>query len=141
MRQAKDGDKVKVHYTKKLENGRVLDASEGGYPLEIKIGRNLVPLFENAIKGMEIGQRKTITVPPEKAYGPWRGDLKIDLRRSALTKKMSLNIGRELSIRKDDGSLTNAVIVDVRKDTVTLDMNHPLAGKPIFVDIEVVEIC
>lgn len=140
MNQAKNGNRVKIHYTTKLESGRIVDTTKGDHPVQIKIGRNLVPLLENAVKGMEIGQVKTISVPPDKSYGEWREELIVDVKRSQLPKNVKPNIGYELPVRKPDGSHVNAVIVDIKKDVLTLDMNHPLASKPLFIDIELVEI-
>ncbi len=140
MNRAENGNRVKIHYTTKLESGRIIDTTKGDRPVQIKIGRNLVPLLENAVKGMEIGQVKTISVPPDKTHGEWRKELIVDVKRSKLPKNAKPSIGHELPVQKPDGSPVNAVIVDIKKDVLTLDMNHPLAGKPLFIDIELVEI-
>jgi FKBP-type peptidyl-prolyl cis-trans isomerase 2 len=140
MSRARQGDRVKIHYTEKLKSGRVLDTSKGESPLEIKIGRGIIPLFETAVEGMEIGQKKAVSIPPEKAHGPWREELKFDVKKSDLPKNVSPNVGHELTVQKTDGSHVNAVIVEMNKDTVTLDINHPLAGESLIFDIELVEI-
>jgi peptidylprolyl isomerase len=140
MNQAKNGHRVKIHYTTKSESGEVLDTSKGDRPVQIKIGKNLVPLLENAVEGMETGQTKTISVPPEKTHGEWREELVVDVKRSNLPKDLTPVVGHELLVKKPDGSHVNAVIVDVKKDALTVDMNHPLAGKPVLIDIELVEI-
>lgn len=140
MNRAENGNKVKIHYTTKLESGKILDTTKDERPVQIKIGRNLVPLLENAVKGMEIGQVKTISVPPDKTHGEWRKELMVDVKKSELPKNVKPNIGYKLPVQKPDGSHINAVIVDVKKDALTIDMNHPLAGKPVFIDIELVEI-
>ena len=140
MNQAKNGHRVKIHYTTKSESGEILDTSKGNRPVQIKIGNNLVPLLENAIKGMEKGQVKTIPVPPEKAHGEWLEELVVDVKRSKLPKDVTPIVGHELLVRKPDGSHDNGVILDIKKDALTVDMNHPLAGKPMLIDIEVVEV-
>lgn len=79
-------------------------------------------------------------MPPEKAHGEWLKELVVDVKRSNLPKDLTPIVGHELPVRKPEGSHVNAVIVDIKKDVLTLDMNHPLAGKPVFIDIELVEI-
>ena len=140
MNQAKNGHRVKIHYTTKSESGEILDTSKGDRPVQIKIGKNLVPLLENAIRGMETGQVKTISVPPEKGHGEWLKERVVDVKRSTLPKDLTPIVGHELLVRKPDGNHVNGVIVDLKKDAITVDMNHPLAGKPMLIDIELVEI-
>jgi FKBP-type peptidyl-prolyl cis-trans isomerase 2 len=140
MNQAKNGHRVKIHYTTKSESGDVLDTSKGDRPVQIRIGRNLIPVLENAVKGMETGQVKTISVPPEKGHGEWLKELLVDVKRSKLPKDLTPIVGHELLVRKPDGSHVNAVIVDIKEDDLTVDMNRPLAGKPMLIDIELVEI-
>ena len=140
MRYAKNGDKVKVHYTEKLENGKLLDTSKGDRPIEIRIGNNIVPLLEKAIKGMKALDKKSITIPPEKAFGSRRKELIMEMRKSELPENITLVIGQQIKMRQKDGDYINAVIMDIKEDTVTLDANHPLAGRTLIFDVELVEI-
>ena len=140
MNQVKNGHKVKIHYTTKSVSGEILDTSKGDRPVQIKIGKNLVPLLEDAVKGMETGQVKTIPVPPEKSHGEWLEELIVDVKRSNLPKDLTPIVGHELLVRKPDGSHVNGMIVDIKKDIITVDLNHPMAGKPLLIDIELVEI-
>jgi len=140
MRYVNNGDKVKIHYTEKLENGKVLDTSKCDRPIEITIGNNIVPLLENAIKGMKASDKKSITIQPEKAYGSKRKELIMEVRKSKLPEDITLVIGQKIKMRQKDGDYLNAVITDIKEDTVTLDANHPLAGRTLIFDIELVEI-
>jgi len=143
MAQAKNGDKIKVHYTGKFEDGTVFDTSEERGPLEFTIGDGeVIPGFENSIIGMEVDERKTITVPPEEAYGPKREELIWERKKSEFPERISPAVGKQVGVRlnQPDTPLINAIITDVSEDTVTLDANHPLAGKTLVFDIELVGI-
>jgi len=140
MSLAKLGDKVKIHYTERLENGEVLDTSEGSQPLEITIGKNLVPVLEKAVQGMEIGQAKTFRVQPKEAHGSRPREIMIVVKKSDLHQSITPSIGQHMKIRKHDGSLINAVITTIKRDTIELDTNYPLAGKTLIFDIKLVEI-
>jgi len=139
--QVKNGDTVKVHYTGKLENGKVFDTSEDRQPREFTLGSGkIVPGFEKGIIGMEVGEAKTITVPPEEAYGPRRNELIVDVEKTDLPENITPAIGKQLQIRQKDGNPIKVTITDMNEDTVTLDANHPLAGNTLFFDVELVEI-
>ena len=140
MRQVKNGDRVKVHYTERLENGRVLDTSKDDQPLEIRIGSNIIPLLEEAIKGMEVREAKSITIPPEKAYGPRREELVTEVKKNKLPANITPGVGQQIKLQQPDGDYVNAVIVDIKEDKITLDANHPLAGSPLVFDVELLEI-
>jgi FKBP-type peptidyl-prolyl cis-trans isomerase 2 len=140
MANAKDGDRVKLHYTKRLKSGRILDTSKGSQPLEIKVGSNIVPLFEGAVRGTCPGETKTVVLGAEEAHGHWRKDLQIDVKKTSLPQRMTPAVGQQIQMRKPDGSQDIGVIINVKRDTITIDMNHPLAGKSLFYDIEVLEI-
>lgn len=141
MNQAKNGDTVSVHYTGRLENGRVFDTSRGGPPLGVKIGTGkLIPSFEKAIIGMEIGDTKTITILPEEAYGPWYNELILNLKKSDFPEDIIPRIGQKLQIRQPAGDVVHAIITDINEDTLTLDANHPLAGTKLTIDIQLVAI-
>jgi peptidylprolyl isomerase len=140
MHRIKEGDRVKVHYTEKLENGRVLDTSKGDLPLEIKVGNNIVPLFEQAIKGMKTGDTKKIKVPPAKAYGPRLEERILEVPKNSLPENISPMIGCKVELKKQSGDTIDARITSIKENTVTLDANHPLAGIPIVFEIQIVEI-
>lgn len=141
MSKAKDGDKVKVHYTGKFEDGAVFDSSVDRDPLEFTLGQGqVIPGFENGIKGMEIGEKKSITVSPEEGYGQRHDQNIIEVKKSVFPPDIVPEVGRQLQVQSPDGNRMNVVISDVKDETVTLDANHPLAGKTLVFDVELVEI-
>ena len=141
MSQAKNGDTVKVHYTGRLGNGEVFGKSEEDQPVELVLGTGeVIPGVETGILGMEVGEKKTITVPPEQAFGPKREELVVEVEKSDLPENIVHAVGEPLRIRRSDGNDLQAVIADISEDTVTLDGNHPLAGATLFFDLELVEI-
>ena len=141
MSQAKNGDTVKVHFTGRLENGEVFSKSEVESPIEVTLGNGeLLSGFERGIVGMEDGEKKTITVPPEEAYGPKQEDLMVEINKSKLPEHVTPAIGKGLRIRQSDGEDIRVIIADMTEDTVTLDGNHPLAGVTLLFDLELVEI-
>ncbi len=141
MSEAKNGDTVKVHFTGKLENGEIFSKSEVETPIEVTLGNGeLLPGFENGILGMEVGEKKTITVPPEEAYGPKQEDLMVEVDKGNLPEHVTPAIGKGLRIRQSDGDDIHVIISDMTETTVTLDGNHPLAGVTLFFDLELVGI-
>jgi peptidylprolyl isomerase len=129
MSQAKCGDRVKVHFTGRLENGEVFTSSADSEPLEFTLGsRQVIPGFEKAITGMEVGETKTVTLPPEEAYGPRQEDLVVDVEKSNFPEDITPLIGEQLEIPQEDGEPLKVTVADVSEDTVSLDANHPLAG-------------
>nr|HID59857.1 peptidylprolyl isomerase [Desulfobacterales bacterium] len=141
MTQAKNGDVVKVHYTGRLEDGAVFDTSKDRQPIEFTIGNgDVIPGFEKGIIGMEIGDTKTITIPPEEGYGPRREELVVDVRRTDFPEGITPAVGQQLQIRQPSGNFINVVITDMDEDTITLDANHPLAGSTLTFEVELVEI-
>lgn len=141
MAQAKEGDTVKVHYTGKLEDGTVFDTSEERAPLEFTIGSGqIIPGFERAVVGMEPGEAKTATIPPEEAYGPHRDEMTITVDREQFPEDINPEPGQQLQVQQPDGRAAIVVVSDVSESSVTLDANHPLAGQPLTFDIELVDI-
>jgi peptidylprolyl isomerase len=141
MGQAQEGDTVKVHYTGKLDNGMVFDSSQDREPLEFKIGAGqVIPGFEKGIIGMEVGQSKTVKLPPEEAYGPQREELIAEVKKADIPENIKPSVGQRLSLRQPDGNTVNVTISDVNEESITLDANHSLAGKTLIFDIELVEI-
>lgn len=141
MSKAKDGNTVKVHYTGKLEDGTVFDSSKEGEPLEFTIGTGkVIPGFEKGVIGMERGGSKTVTVTPEEAYGSVHKELVAKVKKENLPENITPAIGEQLKLRQRDGNIVNVTITEIIEDTVTLDANHPLSGKTLIFDIELVEI-
>ncbi len=143
MAQAKNGDKVKVHYTGKFEDDTVFDTSEDREPLEFTLGSGaVIPGFEKSIIDMEVGEKKTVILPPEEAYGPRHDELIWKKQKSEFPEGVTPAVGKQVGVRlnQPDTPLINALITDLNEDTVTLDANHPLAGKTLIFDIELVGI-
>lgn len=139
--EVKTGDIVKVHYTGKLQNGDVFDTSESRGPIEFKIGdKTIIPGFEKAIVGMKKGEKKTITIPSDKAYGPRMNDLISDVEKSHFPPDIKPEVGLQLELKQPEGATILVTVTNVSGDVVTLDANHPLAGKDLIFDIELLEI-
>ena len=141
MPTAQKGNKVQVHYTGKLDDGTVFDSSQGGDPLEFTVGQGqVIPGFENGVEGMEIGQSKTVNIPVDQAYGPHQPDGVFDVDRSELPPDMPLEVGLRLQSRHSSGRLIEVTVIEIGDETVKMDANHPLAGKNLTFDIELVAI-
>ena len=141
MAQAKEGDEVQVHYTGKLEDGTVFDTSEDGDPLSFTIGENrVIPGFEEAVTGMEPGDSKTTEVEPEQAYGEHRDDMVMEMERDQIPQDVDPEVGQQLQLRLENGQTVPVLITALGEDTVTIDANHPLAGRKLLFDIELVDI-
>ena len=141
MAQAKKGDTVKVHYTGKLEDGTVFDTSIERDPLQFTIGEGqVIPGFEQAVVGMNPGESKTTKVPADKAYGPHRKEMVLAVDRNQFPVDLKPKIGQQLQSRQADGRTIRVTVTDVSESSVTLDANHPLAGKDLTFDIQLVEI-
>lgn len=141
MAQASNGDKVKVHYTGKLDDGTVFDSSAEREPLEFTIGEDEVILgFEQAVVGMEPGESKSSTVSAEEAYGAHQEDMVLTVNRKQIPEHVNLEVGKQLQIRESGGQPIVVRITEFTEADVTLDANHPLAGEDLTFDIELVEI-
>jgi peptidylprolyl isomerase len=141
MAQAKSGDTVRVHYTGRLTDGREFDSSVGRDPLEFTIGsRSLIPAFEDAVIGLDIGQSETLTIPAADAYGARVDEAVQTVERSMIPPEVELAPGRVLQATAPGGQEMMLTVVDLTDDTVTLDANHPLAGEDLTFDIELVAI-
>lgn len=141
MRQAKKGDTVKVHYTGKLENGTVFDTSLNRDPLQFTIGNDeVIPGFEEAVIGMAPGDSKTVKITADKAYGPHLDEMVLVVERTQIPPNLKPEVGQQLQLKQADGKVILVVVTDVSESTVTLDANHPLAGKDLIFDIQLVEI-
>lgn len=141
MQQVQQGDKVKVHYHGKLTDGTTFDSSEGREPLEFEVGAGaVIPGFDNGVKGMAIGDKKTVNIPADEAYGPKVDELVMDFPKERFPEDMVPEIGMQLMMNNGSGQQFPVTIVGVKDDTITLDANHQLAGKDLVFDIELVDI-
>lgn len=141
MAQAKEGDEVQVHYTGRLEDGTVFDTSEDGEPLSFTIGENrVIPGFEEAVTGMQPGESKTTEVEPEQAYGEHREDMVMEMDRGQIPNEVDPEVGQQLQLRLENGQTVPVLITALGEDSVTIDANHPLAGRKLIFDIEVVDV-
>jgi peptidylprolyl isomerase/FKBP-type peptidyl-prolyl cis-trans isomerase SlpA len=139
--QAKEGDEVQVHYTGKLEDGTVFDTSQDGEPLSFTIGENrVIPGFESAVVGMEPGDTKTTEIDPEQAYGEHRDDMVMELDREQIPDDVEPEVGQQLQLRLENGQTVPVLITALGEDTVTIDANHPLAGRTLIFEIELVDV-
>ena len=141
MAEANQGDTVKVHYTGKLVDGLVFDSSANREPLEFIIGEGqIIPGFEEAVVGLGAGDSTTVTVPPEKGYGPYRDDLVMSVERAQLPEDMDPQVGQRLQSEQEDGQTVVFTVTETAEESITLDANHPLAGKDLVFEIELVEV-
>ena len=141
MNAAKSGDTVRIHYTGKLEDGTQFDSSEGRDPLEFALGSgNVIPGFENAVEGITVGDKKSVTIPPEEAYGPRQEQLIQDVPRNRLPDGITPTVGMELQSQNENGQVMQFSVTAVDEESITVDGNHPLAGKALSFDVELVEI-
>lgn len=141
MQQVKKGDTVKVHYHGKLTDGTTFDSSEGREPLEFEVGGGMVISgFDNGVTGMTIGEKKTVHIPAEEAYGPSREDLIMEFPKDRFPPDLNPEAGMVLNMSNGDGQQIPVVVTEVKEDVVVLDANPPLAGKDLVFDIELVEI-
>ncbi|MFW5936616.1 MAG: FKBP-type peptidyl-prolyl cis-trans isomerase [Desulfosalsimonas sp.] len=141
MTQAKSGDNVKIHYKGKLDDGSVFDSSEGKDPLEFKVGEgNIIPGVEEAVVGMAPEETKETTIPPEKAYGEYRDDMVIEVDRSQFPEHITPELGQQLELKQSEGENIVVTVTDVGEEKVTLDANHPLAGKDLTFEITLKEV-
>jgi len=138
---ANDGDTVEVHYKGTLEDGTVFDTFRGREPLEFTLGEGtIIPGFEENVKGMQVGQTKTVALPAEEAYGPRRDELVMVIERDKLPEGLNPAIGQQLQMQQADGGTAIVIVTDVSETTITIDANHPLVGKDLTFEIELLEI-
>ena len=141
MAQAKNGDAVKIHFSGFLDDGTLFGSSRGEKPVEFTIGAGeVIPGFENAVINMEEGDTKTVTISPEDGFGRYKEALIKTISTSKLPSHIEPKVGKVLVLRADAENDVRATIRDVTEKEVTLDVNHPLAGKELKVEIELLEI-
>ena len=141
MGQVKSGDHVKVHFTGKMDNGDVFASSQGHEPLEFAVGDGTVlPGVDKAVNGMHLGERKTITLPPQEGFGDQMDSLILTVERSQFPEGFQMHEGMELQVPQPDGSVIFFKILQILDDKVKLDANHPLAGKELTFELELLEV-
>jgi FKBP-type peptidyl-prolyl cis-trans isomerase 2 len=141
MSKVKYGDTVKVHYVCSLEDGTVINNTKEHDPLQFTIGQGQVILgFEEAVLGMNENEEKTTKVPMEKAFGPYKEKDIVVVERENFSKDIKLEVGKQLQVQTKDGKIIICNIVDVADTYVALDTNHPLSGKTLIFDIQLLEI-
>lgn len=141
MALAKLGDTVRVHYTGTLNDGAIFDTSENMDPLEFTLGEGMViPGFENAVLGMNVGETKKVNLSPDEGYGMPDDELVMVVERDDLPPELTPEVGMILKATSEEGDETHIVITDVEGTSVTLDGNHPLAGQELIFEIQLVEI-
>jgi FKBP-type peptidyl-prolyl cis-trans isomerase 2 len=141
MQQVKAGDTVKVHYHGRLTNGTTFDSSEGRAPLEFEVGSGMVIKgFDEGLLGMTVGQKKTIEIPADNAYGPKDPEALIEFPIDRFPEHIKPEAGMRLDMTNGSGQQIPVIIVEVKEDSVVLDANHTLAGEDLIFDLELVEI-
>lgn len=133
------GNTVKVHYTGKLEDNQIFDTSNGKQPIEFQVGANqVIPGFENAVLGLNVGDKTEVVIEPEQAYGPIREDLVVTLPKTQIPA--DAQPGAQLQGMGQNGEPFNVIVKEVNEENAVVDANHPLAGKQLTFEIEVVEV-
>jgi peptidylprolyl isomerase len=145
MAQAKQGDTVKIHYTGKLEDGKVFDTSVDRDPLQFTIGgHQVIEGFEKGVMGMSLNESKTITIPPDEAYGPHREEMVLNIPREQFPPDIEPKIGQQLQLSQangqEHGRTMIAIVTQISESNVKIDANHPLAGETLIFDIQLIEI-
>jgi peptidylprolyl isomerase len=141
MAQVKSGDTIKVHYHGKLTTGETFDSSAGREPLEFKVGSGMVIKgFDEGVTGMAIGEKKTIHIPVDEAYGPKNPEMIIPMPKERFPEGMEIEVGMPLGMSDQNGQQFQVVVTEIQEAIVMLDANHPLAGQDLVFDLELVEI-
>lgn len=141
MSEAKSGDTVRINYSGKLTDGTMFDSSEGREPLEFQLGSGqIISGLDREVEGMKVGDRQTVTIPAEEAYGPHDAAKVQQIPRSALPPELEPQAGMQLQAQTPQGGQVALVITAIDEQEITVDANHPLAGRDLVFDIEIVEI-
>jgi peptidylprolyl isomerase len=142
MAQAKAGDTVRVHYEGQLSDGTIFDSSLEREPIEFILGQDtVIPGFEQAVIGMEVGESKDISIPPEEGFGDYSEDLVVNIEKTILPPDINPELGMQLEVSSEEEETSRVfTIADIAEDSITLDGNHPLAGAEIAFKIELLEI-
>lgn len=142
MAQAKAGDTVRVHYEGQLSDGTIFDSSLEREPIEFILGQDtVIPGFEQAVIGMEVGESKDVSIPPEEGFGEYSEDLVVNIEKTILPPDINPELGMQLEVSSEEEETSRVfTIADIAEDSITLDGNHPLAGAEIAFKIELLEI-
>ncbi|MFD1194547.1 peptidylprolyl isomerase [Seohaeicola saemankumensis] len=141
MTQVKPGDTVRIHYTGTLSDGSTFDSSEGRDPLEFVVGSGqIIPGLDTALSGMSIGDKKVVEVPADEAYGQPDPNARQAVPRAEIPDHIPLDLGTQLQVQTPQGQAMPVTVVEVTETEVTLDANHPLAGRDLTFAIELVAI-
>ena len=141
MTQAKTGDSVKVHYTGKRDDGAIFDSSVDRDPLEFTLGGGqVIPGFEEAVVGMSLNDSKTVTIPADQAYGPHNPEMVVTVDRDRFPDDVEPQVGQQLQMRQEGDRVIVVTVRNVSEAGVELDANHPLAGKDLTFEIQLVEL-
>ena len=141
MTQVKPGDTVRIHYTGTLADGTTFDSSEGRDPLEFAVGSGqIIPGLDAALPGMAVGEKKTVEVPADRAYGQPDPSARQAVPRAEIPADIPLDPGTQLQVQTPQGQVMPVTVVEVTEEQVVLDANHPLAGKDLTFAIELVGI-
>ncbi|MBW2638520.1 MAG: peptidylprolyl isomerase [Deltaproteobacteria bacterium] len=136
----KHGDTISVNYKGTLESGEVFDSSEGNPPLKFTVGAGqLIKGFDDAVVGMKKGEKKSVTISPENAYGERMDDHVVDFPKANIPEDMEMTVGMVVQLSDESGRAFPAVVKEINDDVVKMDVNHPLAGKTLIFDIEIAE--
>src|ERR1043165_8979311 len=136
-----NGNTVQVHYTGTLKNGETFDSSEGREPLEFTVGSGqVINGFDKAVRDMNVGEKKTVNIPVDEAYGQRTQEALVSVPRSEFPEDIAPEVGMELQMSDDQGHVFPVIVAEVADDHVVLDANHPLAGEDLTFEIEVVNI-
>jgi len=141
MTEVKNGDTVRIHYTGTLADGSVFDSSEGRDPLEFTVGSGqVIAGMDASLPGMAVGDKKRLEIPSADAYGPLNPEARQAIPREGIPDDIPLELGTQLQMQSPEGHVLPVTVVEVTESTVTLDANHPLAGKDLNFEIELVSI-
>lgn len=141
MTQVKSGDTVRIHYNGTLADGQSFDSSEGREPLEFTVGSGqIIQGLDAAMPGMQVGEKKTVEVPADQAYGQVNPEAKQTVPRKDVPEDIPLDPGTQLQVQTPEGQVMPVTVVEANEEQVILDANHPLAGRDLTFEIELVEI-
>jgi peptidylprolyl isomerase len=141
MSNVKAGDTVKIHYTGKLEDGTVFATSRNDQPMEFTVGAaEIIPGLQEAVIGMSVGQTRTQLIPPERAYGPYHEQMTATLDRKMAPPELEIGVGVSLRVKHADGHESDVTVTELSETKMTVDGNHPLAGKNLLLEIELLDI-
>jgi len=141
MPSVKAGDTVKIHYTGRLEDGTVFATTRDKEPMEFTVGTaEIIPGLQEAVIGMSVGETKTELIPPERAYGPYHEQMTATLDRKMAPPKLEIGVGVSLRVKHADGHESDVTVTELSETKMTVDGNHPLAGKTLLLEIDLLDI-